>query len=57
MLNQSKPKENHHRETNNFPTDNYIIEGVARQLVGDFEITYVDEPDDIISSIDEEMLP
>ena len=40
-------------ETKNFPTDNYIIEGVARQLVGDFEITYVDEPDDIISSIDE----
>tara|TARA_Y100000589_G_scaffold326576_1_gene366589 strand:+ start:410 stop:1657 length:1248 start_codon:yes stop_codon:yes gene_type:complete len=40
-------------ETKNFPTDNYIIEGVTRQLDKDFEIAYVDEPEDIISSIDE----
>lgn len=39
-------------ETNNFPTDNYIIEGVTRQLDSNFEITYLDEPEDIISSID-----
>ena len=40
-------------ETKNFPTDNYIIEGVTRQLDKDYEIAYVDEPEDIISSIDE----
>ncbi len=38
-------------ETNNFPTDNYIIEGFTRQLDRGFEITYVDKPEDIISSI------
>jgi len=40
-------------ETKNFPTDNYIIEGVTRQLNRNFEITYVDDSEDIISSIDE----
>ena len=40
-------------ETKNFPTDNYIIEGVTRQLNNNFKITYVDQPEDIIASIDE----
>ncbi len=40
-------------EIKNFPTDNYIIEGVTGQLNKDFEITYLNEPEDIIPSIDE----
>ena len=39
-------------ESKNFPTDNYIIEGVTKQLDKDFEIIYVDGREDIISQID-----
>ena len=40
-------------KTRNFPTDNYIIEGVMRQLDRDLLITFADKRKDIIPSLNE----
>ena len=53
MLNEFRQEDDTHRDQEEFPTDNYIIEGVTRQLNNNFKITYVDQPEDIIASIDE----
>lgn len=39
-------------ETRNFPTDNYIAEGVIRQCGDRHQLVHVDQPDDIPAALD-----
>jgi len=42
-------------ETRNFPTDNYIAEGVIRQCGGVHHLVHIDRPEDIEAALDNEV--
>ena len=41
-------------ERRNFPTDNYIAEGVIKQMGGSHQLVHLDEGDDIAASLDKD---
>jgi len=42
-------------ETRNFPTDNYIAEGVIRQCGGQHQLVHIDRPEDIAAALDRDV--
>ena len=42
-------------ETRNFPTDNYIAEGVIRQCGGHHQLVHIDHPEDIAAALDSDV--
>ena len=42
-------------ETGNFPTDNYIAEGVIRQCGGRYQLVHIDQPEDITTALDSDV--
>ncbi|HCV89378.1 MAG TPA: kynureninase, partial [Alphaproteobacteria bacterium] len=42
-------------ETGNFPTDNYIAEGVIRQCGGRHQLVHIDQPEDITTALDSDV--
>ena len=42
-------------ETRNFPTDNYIAEGVIRQCGGHHQLVHIDRPEDIPAALDSDV--
>ena len=49
------PKRKILTQTRNFPTDNYIAEGVIQQIGTDHELIYCDEPEDITNQLDDDV--